>query len=94
MICRDDNSYPPVFRIVTEIFYPTTQLIDALIESYEGWAVWPTRRRDLKGAPDNEGERVCPGGPGARLGRGGAVRRDRAVVRSEGASLAFLSQDE
>ncbi len=36
---------------------------------------WPTRRRNLKGAPDSEGERVCPGGPGARLGRGGADRR-------------------
>ncbi len=35
--------------------------------------MWPTRRRDLKGAPDNEGERVCPGGPGARLGRGRSV---------------------
>ncbi len=58
-----------------------------------GWAVWPTRRRDLKGAPDNEGERVCPGGPGARLGRGGAYRR-RWGAFSEGASLAFPPQDE
>jgi len=56
--------------------------------------VWPTKRRDLKGAPDNEGERVCLGGPGARLGRGGAYRRDWAAVRSEGASLAFAPQDE
>jgi len=59
-----------------------------------GWDARPTKRRDLKGAPDSEGERVCRGGPGARLGRGGAFRREWAAALSEGASLAFLEQDE
>ena len=41
----------------------------------DGREAWPTKRRDLKGAPDNEGKMVCRGSPGARLGRGGASRR-------------------
>jgi len=51
--------------------------------------VRPTIRRDLKGAPDNEGERVCRGGPGARLGRGGADRRDRGGCGAGGFPLYF-----
>jgi len=41
-----------------------------------------------------EAKRLCRGGPGARLGRGGAYRREWVAVRSEGASLAFPPQDE
>ena len=55
-------------KLEDAIFHSQTQLNDALIESYEGWDAKPTRQRGLTGAPDNEGDKVCREGPGARLG--------------------------